>query len=96
MADYTNAGANQAVAWYSGNSSSSTHAVKGLLPNALGLYDICGNVWEWCYGFSGSNRAIRGGCWSQPGSSLQIGTNGQDFPYNEYNTLGFRFARSAE
>jgi formylglycine-generating enzyme len=96
MADYTNGGANQAVAWYSGNSSSSTHAVKGLLPNALGLYDICGNVWEWCYEFNGSYRAIRGGSWSISGSSLQIGTNGVEYPYNEYNNLGFRFARSAD
>jgi formylglycine-generating enzyme required for sulfatase activity len=67
------------VVWYYENSGNKTHAVKTKSPNELGLYDMSGNVWEWCrdwYGgyssaavtnpigpASGTDRVIRGGCW---------------------------------
>ena len=78
---YTYSGSNDlnAVAWNTDNSSIKTHAVGGKQANELGIYDMSGNVWEWCsdwYGTynsytetnptgvsSGVSRVLRGGSW---------------------------------
>lgn len=58
----------EAVAWYAENSEGSTHPVGRKAPNGLGLYDMSGNVWEWCrdrYNSGASvDRVIRGGSWN--------------------------------
>lgn len=78
---YTYAGSNDIdqVGWYNGNSSNKTHAVGQKQPNELGIYDMTGNVWEYCYDWhtpyaaqaqtnptgaaTGDKHVLRGGCY---------------------------------
>jgi sulfatase modifying factor 1 len=108
-ADITNKAANDQVAvyglYYDGSTSqwlptgvTSTDVVKSSrTPNNLGIYDMSGNVYEWCFDWAGINstlRVRRGGSWYDPSFGLEIGYVNTASPYEADNWIGFRLARN--
>ena len=95
---YTFAGSNNlnSVGWYSDNSGGAAHAVGEKAANELGLYDMSGNVWEWCWDLNTSNRRIRGGSWSNYADSATVAYRDYSSnPDGRYGSIGFRLARSS-
>ena len=110
--NYTYAGSNTVndVAWYTTNTNGTgTREVKTKQANGYGLYDMSGNVYDWCYDWydtvssstadtgasSGSDRVLRGGSWCIEAYYCQVSDRNSRNPYDRNNYYGFRVVRSA-
>ena len=109
--NYTYAGSNALddVAWYAGNNDKGTIEVKTKQANGYGLYDMSGNVFEWCYDMygtvesstadtgvsSGSERVSRGGCFAGSDFCCTVSFRGHGYPNLSDVDYGFRVVRSS-
>ena len=109
--EYSGSNTIDEVAWYRDNSSSKTHEVGKKQANSLGLYDMSGNVIEWCWDWygsgypggtedlagpdTGSDRVTRGGCWVNSASICSVSYRYGNSPCRRNNSHGFRLVRSA-
>ena len=98
------------IAWYNGNPYGATHAVATKLPNAFGLYDTIGNVWEWCQDWNatyssvsvtnptgpttGTQRLFRGGSWFGLPVICRASQRNSVYPSLSGYTIGLRVARN--
>jgi len=109
IAYHNNAVATGDVAWYSGNSENTSHTVGKRNPNSLTIYDMSGNIWEWCWDWydfypttsqtdyrgalTGLMRISRGGSWSRDSKFLSVGYRDACYSYYKDDHIGFRVAR---
>ncbi|MGA7207048.1 MAG: formylglycine-generating enzyme family protein [Specibacter sp.] len=88
------------IAWTAADRLDGPHAVALKSPNAFGLFDTIGNVWEWCWDYAdtaryGDYRSLRGGGWDDPAWSARASVRRGSAPDAVLEDVGFRIARGA-
>ena len=85
------------VAWYKDNSGSKTHEVKGKAKNGLGLYDMSGNVWEWCWdSISSGGRYLLGGSRNFSADFCTVSYRYDYYACSRSSHYGFRVVRTVK
>ncbi len=94
--NWQNAAETGAVAWYNSNSGGTAKQVGGKRANALGMFDVGGNVWEWLFTPTharGGDRGKWGGSWGNGGSIAIVSAFASASPLGKSASTGFRLAR---